>query len=202
MTRRSHSRLDQIRQSVAQEAARIMAEHGVEDYFLAKRKAAEKVGVVDTAALPRNSEIEVALSAYRRLFDAKRHISDLVELRSASAKMMRLLKVFQPRLVGSVLTGSASAHSEINLHVFSDQAENVSMALHDRGIDHSHAEKKLRYENDRYLNFPSFKFIAGTHAFEIVVLPENGIRQAPLSPIDGKPMQRASLTEVELLLKE
>lgn len=201
MARRSHSRLDQLRHAVAQEAARIMAEHGVEDFLLAKRKAAEKIGISDAAALPKNLEIELALQAYRRLFDAQRHTSDLLGLRVAAVKLMCLLSEFQPRLVGTVLTGSASVHSEINVHVFVDQAERISMALQEHGIDHHHAEKKLRYQSDRYLNFPSFKFVAGTNAFEIVVFPVDGIRQAPLSPVDGKPMQRATLAEVELLIQ-
>lgn len=199
MTRRSHSRLDQLRQAVTQEAARIMAEHGVEDYLLAKRKAAEKVGVTDLSALPKNSEIELALQAYRRLFNSQSHADDLTALRQSATQLMLLLKEFQPRLVGSVLTGTASAHSEINVHVFADQAESVSMRLQEHGIDHHHAEKKLRYESDRYQSLPSFKFVAGTHAFEVIAFPIDGIRQAPLSPVDGKPMQRATLSEVESL---
>jgi hypothetical protein len=34
------------------------------------------------------------------------------------------------------------------------------------------------------------------------VFPLDGIRQAPVSPVDGRPMRRADVTELELLLKE
>jgi hypothetical protein len=99
-----------------------------------------------------------------------------------------------------VLSGSASAHSEINIHIFVDQPERVSLVLHERGIDHQHAEKKFRYESDRHVSYPSFKFVAGEHAVEIIAFPLDGIRQAPLSPVDSRPMQRASTAEVEALV--
>jgi len=100
-----------------------------------------------------------------------------------------------------VLSGTATAHSEINLHVFADHAERVSLVLHERGVDHQHAEKKLRYESDRYVNYPSFKFVAGEHAGEGIVFPGDGIRQTPLSPVDSQPMQRATVTEVAALIQ-
>ena len=47
-----------VRHQVAHEAARLMIEHGIRDYQLAKRKAAERLRVGDTRDLPRNDEIE------------------------------------------------------------------------------------------------------------------------------------------------
>ncbi len=196
---RANSRNEQIRHALAQEAARIMAEQGVEDYLSAKRKAAERLGISDAAVLPKNSEIESALITHQRLFHSQTHRDQLSQLRCSALRLMRLLSEFQPRLVGSVLSGSASSHSEINVHVFVDHAERISLALDEHGIDHHHAEKKLRYQADRYQSYPSFKFVAGEHTVEVVALPIDGIRQAPLSPVDGKPMQRASIAEVELL---
>lgn len=202
MTRRAHSRNEQLRNALAQEAARIMAEQGVEDFLLAKRKAAGRLGVADAAVLPNNSEIEHALIAHQRLFRSQQHDDQLLQLRRSALRLMRLLNAFHPRLVGSALSGSASVHSEINVHVFADAAERISLILHENGIDHHDAEKKLRYEANRHVTYPSFKFVAGEHAIEVVVIPINGIRQAPLSPVDGKPMQRASTAEVESLLQE
>ena len=200
MTRRGSLKNEQMRHTLAQEAARLMAEQGIEDFLLAKRKAAERFGVSDTAVLPRNAEIEEALIAHQRLFKPHMHSEQLTQLRRSALKLMRLLNEFQPRLVGSVLSGSASAHSEINVHVFGDQPERVSLVLHEHGIDHHHAEKKFRYEADRFVSYPSFKFVAGSHAVEVIAFPLDGIRQAPLSPVDSKPMQRATTAEVEALV--
>lgn len=200
MVKRLQQRNEQLRQTIAEEAARIMVEHGVEDFLLAKRKAAERLAVVDLAALPKNSEIETALLRRQRLFNVRHH-DQLSSLRMSALRLMQLLSEFQPRLVGSVLSGTATIHSEINVHVFVDDAERVSLKLSENGINHNHAEKKLRYEANRQISYPSFKFLAGNHAIEVIVLSEDGIRQSPLSPVDGKPMQRATIAELELLMQ-
>jgi hypothetical protein len=201
MSRRHTAREDQLRMAVAQEAARLMAEHGIDDFLLAKRKAAERLMVSDTAALPKNAEIEAALLERQRLFHGTQHHHQLDEMRRAAIQAMRLLRDFKPRLVGSVLSGSATANTEINLHVFADYAEQVAMRLEENGITTQHAEKKFRFEAERYRSFPSFKFVAGLQPMEIVVFPLDGIRQAPNSPVDGKPMTRADLVEVQALLR-
>ncbi|MGE0115660.1 MAG: hypothetical protein AB7T07_12360 [Steroidobacteraceae bacterium] len=201
MTRRSNTREDQLRRTVAHEAARIMAEQGIDDFLLAKRKAAERLHISNISALPKNTEIEAALIEYQRLFQSQHHERQLYELRHVALHLMQLLHDFRPRLVGSVLSGSATAHTEINLHVFVDRAEQIVMQLEEHGIQPHHAEKKVRYEPDRVISCPSFKFIAGQQAVEIVVFPLDGIRQSPSSPVDGRPMPRADIEAVADLLK-
>ncbi len=136
MRRRPNPRADLLRQAVADEAARIMREQGVDDFLLAKRKAADRLGVTDASILPRNTEIEAALVAHQRLFAADRHEADLAAMRRSALEAMRLMSDFQPRLVGPVLTGTASAHSEINLHLFTESPEAVSIRLEERGVPH------------------------------------------------------------------
>jgi hypothetical protein len=200
MHRRPNPRADLLRQAVAEEAARIMREQGVDDFLLAKRKAAERLGVTDASILPRNTEIEAALVAHQRLFAADRHEAGLASLRRSALEAMRLLSDFQPRLVGPVLTGTASPHSEINLHLFTESAEAVSIRLEERGVPHEVLERRLRYERDRTVSYPALRFVAGRQTVDAVVFPLDGIRQAPCSPVDGKPMRRANLAEVEALL--
>ena len=200
MHRRPNPRADLLRQAVAEEAARIMREQGVDDFLLAKRKAAERLGVTDASILPRNTEIEAALVAHQRLFAADRHEAGLASLRRSALEAMRLLSDFQPRLVGPVLTGTASPHSEINLHLFTESAEAVSIRLEERGVPHEVLERRLRYERDRTVSYPALRFVAGRQTVDAVVFPLDGIRQAPCSPVDGKPMRRASAAEVESLL--
>ncbi len=203
MARRVNGREVQLRRAIAQEAARLMAEHGIEDFLLAKRKAAERllVNSTNSTALPKNEEIEAALIEHQRLFQSGRHEQQIHDLRSAALRLMRLLEGFKPRLVGSVLSGSATVHTEINLHVFVNRAEQVAMRLEEIGILSQHAEKRFRYDADRQLSYPSFKFVAGQYAVEIVAFPVDGIRQSPISPVDGKPMARADSSEVEDLIQ-
>lgn len=200
MTRRSSNREDQQRRAVAHEAARIMAEQGIEDFLLAKRKAAERLMIAGSAALPGNAEIEAALLERQRLFHTNTHTQHVRALRHDALRLMRMLREFNPHLVGSVLSGSATRHADINLHVFIDSAERVALHLTEQGIEPKHAERKLRYEPERMISYPSFKFIAGQQPVEIVVFPVNGIRQSPSSPVDGRPMARASLDQVLALL--
>jgi hypothetical protein len=140
------------------------------------------------------------LFARQRLFSGGRHAVALADLRRAALQAMRLMADFDPRLVGPILTGTASAHSDIHLHLFSESAEAVSICLEERGVPHETLERRLRFERDRSVTFPAFRFVAGRQTVEAVVFPLDGIRQSPCSPVDGKPMRRASVAEVTALL--
>lgn len=190
---------DMMRQAIAREAARLMIEHGHEDYGFAKRKAAERFGVTDLAVLPRNTEIEEALAEHQRLFDPQSHASALSEMRAAALEAMRLLAGFEPRLVGPLLSGTATAHNDITLHLFADTPESVAMQLMERGIPHQVAERRFRTRRDGIEAFPALRFTAGGHEVDVTIFPRDGIRQAPPGPVDGKPMRRATLAEVEAL---
>ena len=139
---------DMMRQAIAREAARLMIEHGHEDYGCAKRKAAERFGVTDLAVLPKNAEIEEALAEHQRLFGAEAHASEISAMRSAAVRAMRLLAEFEPRLVGPLLAGTATAHNHITLHLFADAAESVALELIERGIPHEFAERRFRTRPD------------------------------------------------------
>jgi hypothetical protein len=195
----SDTRDQRLRARIAQEAARILLEEGVEDYQLAKRKAADRLHAGNGRLLPRNSEIERAVLDHRRLFFTDGYDDALSALRLAAVDAMRLLLRFQPRLTGSVLKGTAGRHSDIDIHVFADAVEEVLFLLMDKRISYRSAERRLRYGDDvRY--FPALRFAVNGREVEAIVLPTAAIKQTPLSPIDGKPMQRASIEHVEKLL--
>jgi hypothetical protein len=201
MGKKLSSRAEEVRRAIAVEAARLMSEHGIEDYRLAKRKAAERLGVTDAAALPKNTEIEAALIEYQRLFVAASHERTLAGQRRAAFLAMQLLKEFEPRLVGPVLSGTATAHADVDLHLFAERAEAVTLKLMDQGIPHQVAARRVRMDAERTLNFPAVRFTAGEQLIEAVVFPLDGIRQAPYSPVDGRPMRRAGVSELAALLE-
>ena len=69
---------DDIRSAIAVHAARLMAQDGIEDYGLAKRKAARRLGAAGTEALPGNDEIEAELRDYLALYqEAARRFESL-----------------------------------------------------------------------------------------------------------------------------
>ena len=201
MTRPRAIRGDDLRRALAQEAARLMFEHGVDDYGFAKRKAAERLGASEYAVLPKNAEIDAALAEYQRLFAADTHADTLAEQRRAAVDAMELLEEFEPRLVGPVLAGTATPHQEISLHVFSDSAEAVSIKLLDDHIQYRIAEHRVKMNTDRVLQYPAIQFSVFDFPVDATVFPRDGIRQAPLSPTDGKPMRRAAAAEVRTLLE-
>jgi len=191
-----------MRVRIAQEAARLMAEQGISDFYVAKRKAARHLGAPDTRNMPRNVEVEEALASYQRLFHAGEQAEHLAELRQGALLAMRFLDDFSPRLVGSVLSGTAGQHSDINLHLFADTAEQVALFLMEANIPFDSRQKRFRMGREDMQEFPVFGFRAGEHAVELTVFPSEGRRDAPRSPVDGKPMRRASAQEVEQLLHE
>jgi hypothetical protein len=190
-----------LRQAIAREAARLMIEHGHEDYGIAKRKAAERFGVTDLAVLPKNTEIEEALAEHQRLFVPDSHASELSAMRSSALEAMRLLAEFEPRLVGPLLSGTATAHNDITLHLFADTPENVAVRLIDRGIPHEFAQRRFRVQRDGFEAYPTVRFTAGGHEVDATIFPLDGIRQAPPGPVDGRPMRRATVQEVEGMMK-
>jgi hypothetical protein len=197
------ARADNLRRALAQEAARIMAEHGIRDFLVAKRKAAERLAVSDGAALlPKNAEIEAALAEYQRLFGGATHLESLSAQRRAALSAMRYLSEFEPRLVGPVLSGTATLHAEVQLHLFAERAEAVTLKLLDEGIPHEVTEKRVKLNPERIRAFPGIRFQIEDQPIEATVFPTDGIRQAPVSPVDGRPMRRANAFEVEALLAE
>ena len=201
MPKRHSQRTEDLRRALAQEAARIMAEHGIDDFLQAKRKAADRLGVNDVAVLPKNVEIEAALRAHQRLFGGDAHDHTLKEQRSIALDTMHLLDEFQPRLVGSVLTGTATNYSDINLDLFADSSESVAIRLMEIGVPHQFYERRVKMDAERSVNYPALRFDANGRTVDATVFPIDGIRQSPYSPVDGRPMKRADAREVAELVE-
>jgi hypothetical protein len=198
----AHDRLQRNRLRIAQEAARLMSEHGIRDFHHAKLKAAERLGIVETQALPRNMEIEQALREHQRLFLADSQPQLLRQRREAAVEAMRFLAPFEPRLVGAVLEGTADAHSAVCLHVFSDDPEAVGLYLREHGVPIEMQVRRLRNSRDDQPEYPVLLFAADDLPFDLTVLPRDALRQAPLDRTDDRPMRRAALALVEMLLGE
>lgn len=201
MGRKRNSESSRSRQLVAQEAARIIVNHGVRDYRLAKHKAADHLGLTGRGSLPGNAEIEAAVAAHLEIFGGDAHGDHLRLLRVCALSAMALLTAFTPRLVGPVLAGTADDNSAVNLHVFADSPEFVAMELATMGISYRAYERKLRSRHNQLETYAGFEFHHGNHPVQATVFPIDGIRQAPMSPIDGKPMRRLDAEGVQGLLE-
>ena len=201
MPRKRNNDAERTRQVLAQEAARIIVNHGVRDYRAAKQKAAERLGVSSRGSLPGNSEIEFAVAEHLQLFGGEAHEDRLRLMRVAALSAMELLSSFTPRLVGPVLSGTADGHSAVNLHVFADSPERVAQALDRIGVRYRPYERRLKSRRDRFETYSGFEFHHNHSPVQATVFPVDGIRQAPMSPIDGKPMKRIDSEGVQALLE-
>lgn len=191
---------NRIRKEIAQEAAKLVAVSGLEDYLQAKKKAASQLGVNDKRMLPSNSEIETALIEYQSLFQSDEQKTHLKKMRQIAVKAMALLKDYEPRLVGSVLSGTANQHSELTLHLFSDTSELIALFLEQEGIPVTICERRLKIEKQKTDYFTAFKFIADDIDIVLVILPLAYIKISPVDPITGNTMQRARLNKVKKLI--
>lgn len=197
---RGASKEKQMRIRLAQEAARILVESGGRDYLMAKRKAALRLGAVDTRNMPSNTEIEQALMEYQRLFRGSSQPQILTALRAEAVRAMGFFEAFRPKLVGPVLQGTADEHTPITLHIFAATVEEVGLYLMRFQIPYTIQDKRIRLSTDNHETYPCYRFLAGQFQMEVLVFLI-GKPVTPLSPVDGKPMRRAALAEVEALLE-
>ncbi len=201
MGRKRANDAERARQVIAQEAARIIVNHGIRDYRVAKQKAADRLGINGRGSLPGNAEIELAVADHLKLFGGESHADHLRLMRVAALSAMEMLAAFEPRLVGPVLVGTADRNSAVNLHLFADSPEIVAMELAEMGLNFRPYERRLKSRRNRVETFAGFEFHHNHSDIQATVFPVDGIRQAPMSPIDGKPMKRVDSNGVQALLE-
>ncbi len=190
-----------LRQEIAQRAARLVAIEGARDYLAAKRKAASQLGICEKKYLPGNIEIEKALVDYQQLFHGDSQHGNLLQLRCKAAESMRTFRQFNPCLVGSVLSGTATQYSEIILHLFSDNPEEIVMHLINNGMPYEACDRRIRTPRDVVSFFPAYRFIAGQTPIVLIIFPLVQQNHPPMDPVDGNPMRRAYESEIKSLIK-
>ena len=201
MPRQNPHRGERERQRIAQEAARLIRESGIHDLDQARRKAAARLGIHDEASWPRLAQVEAALREQQSLFDTGSQPEALRQRRESAMQAMQFLHAFKPRLTGAVLAGTADANSPVVLHLHCDDADAVPRFLHEQRIPAEAGTRSVRIgAHASPQRVPSWEFAADGIAFELVVLPEDALRNPPLSAEDGKPLPRAGLVQVQGLL--
>lgn len=199
MSRRG-ARHNGMRASIAAAAARIMAEDGIDDFALAKRKAVRRLGASDTEALPANDEIEAALRAYRALYQAEEHPERIAGLRRVALDAMRALKRFNPYLTGPVLSGIAGRYAEIDLQLFPESAKEVELFLLDRNIPYTASESR-RYAGDRARAVALLTLSWLGAQLRLSVFDPRDERLALKTSQAGRVMERAGIAEVSTLVE-
>lgn len=189
------------RSRIAYLAARLMAEDGIEDYALAKRKAARQAGMPETRELPTNEEVEEAFRTYQQIYHHDEHRNRLRVLRETAVRAMRELARFNPHLMGSVLNGNAGKYADVNLQLFTDNEKAVELYLIDRRIPYTSAQSRL-YSGGEMRTVPVYTLSDHGTDIELTVLSTLDLRGPLRTSREGKNIERAKLQAVEQLLAE
>jgi len=190
---------DNLRRHIAYIAARLMAEEGVDDYATAKSKAARQAGLGDAHQLPDNHEIEAALREYQGLYQAEDQPTHLRRLREAAVKAMTEFAPFRPVLVGAVLNGTATQFSEVQLHLFTDDAKSLTIYLVNHRYRFETGERRVRIADD-WVDVEQMHIeVDGVPVtLSVYSLDDERIAPKPRGEADGP--SRARLAEVQALL--
>ncbi len=187
---------------IAQEAARLMAESGYVDWASAKSKAAQRLGL-GRSAVPSNAEVAAALAEQLQLFAPDETRIRLGQRRELALRIMKALKSFQPRAVGALVNGLMTEFTPIEIHLFADPPEAVDIYLSDLGWEYDDGELRLRHPDGREMLVPICRLDTPEGVVvELQVFSSDSTRWAPVSPIDGKPVQRLDVAALQALMTE
>jgi hypothetical protein len=198
---RDHGNNRQMRERIAHLAARLMAVDGIDDYALAKRKAARQAGAPDTRNLPNNDEVEHALRAYQQLYQADEQRDRLRHLRQRAREMMELLARFDPYLSGAVLSGSAGKYSDIDLLLFTDSMKDVELFLMARHIAYRSGERRIHI-GEELRGVPNFSISTEDADFNITVFAPRDLRSQIRNSPEGRPLERVRIDWLNATLPE
>src|SRR5262249_52645495 len=190
-----------LRQAIALEAARLMYERVESEYYTAKRKAAKRLcrQGVKPEDLPSNAEIRAQIQVFARIHEGDRRDQHLREMRLEALRLMRLLRRWRPRLIGSVMTGHVRKGSDIDLHVFCDGVGLLTDLLEQEGYQFDVERKQIVKHNEARVF--THVHVHDRFNYELTVYPEDKAHYVFKSSITGKAIERASIGELEEFLR-
>jgi hypothetical protein len=209
-----------LRQLVAQQAARMMAEDGVSDYAYAKRKAGRQLGVIDSSCLPTNAEIEQEIKIFHEIYNSEEQPEALRQLRADALTVMQLLDRFNPHLTGSVLDGTAGRYAETHIHLFAESLKDVEIFLLNQQIPYETDEKSYRTSNSRPNNnkngnerraadrkssdrrkVPVFSLEGPNGIIKLSIFEFDDMRTPTKSPVNGSNAAKVNASELKSLIQ-
>lgn len=199
--------LDQLRQLIAQTAARLMVEDGINDFAYAKKKAGRQLGVSENSVLPSNAEIEEEIKLHHELFNEDQP-QELNLLRKAALATMQLFERFNPHLTGGVLEGIAGKNGQTDIHLFAASAKEVEIFLLSEQIPFEASEKTHRLSDrpskdkkDKVRKtVPVYTLETELGLQKLSVFEYDDLRLATKRAADGSNAGRADIAEVQQLI--
>lgn len=189
-----------MRNRIAAQAARLMAEGGSDDFALAKRKAARQLGAPDSQSLPGNEEIEAELRIYRQLYQGDAHAALILNLRRKALAAMRFFEKYDPYLTGGVLKGSAGVNSVINVQLFAANEKELELFLLNRAIPFEVTEEShFRRGSEGRASVLRLNW-EGT-PLHLALYEPNVLHASPRSAASTAPLERAGIPAIERLIE-
>ena len=190
MTREATGRQRQLREQIARHAARLIVEDGLDDWGLAKRKAARALGLADARSLPTNSELEAAVLDHQRIFDEEGQREALAWLRAQVLDLMQQFERFDPQVTGPVLSGAIGRYPTIHLHMFTDDEKALEFRLLDEGIPY-HASQQRLFIGGVPGSVPSFELNVDGTDVQILQFSRADRHQPVRLTAEGRTLERA-----------
>ena len=208
MAKEMGGRQSQLRQLVAQQAARMMAEDGVSDFGYAKKKAGRQLGIVDANCLPSNAEIEEEIRLFHEIYNSDDQPKALRQLREDALATMQIFNRFHPHLTGSVLDGTAGQYAETHIHLFADSAKDVEIFLLNQQIPYDSDEKSYRVRDKKSgekkggerMKVPTFTLEGPNGFIKLSVFEFDDIRFSTKHPSNGGSADRLDTESLKALL--
>lgn len=192
--------LTSLKQRVAREAAVLLYTSQEKEYKQAKQRAAKNLG---TRVLPSNIEVAQELDNLADEIEGSARQERLLQMRREALKIMKALKGFHPKLIGSVWRGTAHRNSDIDIVTFSSQPTTILQKLEHEGFEVTKTEWQSAPKLDKreksfhiYLKLPS-----GNEA-EVVVRSLEKMNQKERCEIYGDTVTGLNHRQLESLLEE
>ncbi len=115
-----------LRQKVAKETANLLYFGLEKEYKQAKLRAAKTFGV---HFLPTNLEVAVEFDKIADEHEGHARKERLIQMRNEALKIMKILKVYNPKLIGSVWRGTIHRGSDIDLVLYHDSPYEIVNSL-------------------------------------------------------------------------
>ena len=180
-----------------------MYEDGVREYRDAKRKAAKRFGPEKALSLgshlPTNAEIHEELARLIAQREEEVLPQRLLRLRLMALSYLELFEEFSPYLVGSVLSGAVTERSDVDIHLFSDSIETVENLLRERGIPFQTETVPIR-KGGVIKDYTHIYLEDDAVEIECSIYPAEERRNRTISSITGRPMERASATQLKKII--
>ncbi|MGQ9624650.1 MAG: nucleotidyltransferase domain-containing protein [Candidatus Bathycorpusculaceae bacterium] len=189
-----------LRRKVAKEAANLIY-FGVEkEYKQAKLKAAETFG---THFLPTNLEVAIELDKIAEENEGSARMEHLVKMRREALKAMKILKAYNPLLVGSVWRGTIHRESDVDIILYHDELVEILKVLEKNNFNLLRTEwVTIAKKGQKKLSFHIYLESPEKIKFEIVVRSPEEVDKREKCDIYGDKITGLEIQELERLLEE